>query len=60
MVGGNISCGKFIGELGGFGGMSSNRRSVNHGGMGSDSGLGEVRLIVSRECITSGEVVGCD
>jgi hypothetical protein len=30
-------------ELGGFGGISSDSRNVNHGGMGSDSGSGEVK-----------------
>jgi hypothetical protein len=37
---GNISHGKFTGELGVFEGMSSDSQSVNHGGMGSKSGLG--------------------
>jgi hypothetical protein len=30
-----------MGELGGFGGKSSSRLSMNHGGVGSPSGSGE-------------------
>jgi hypothetical protein len=64
VVGGNISDGRFVGELGGFGGISSDSQNVNHGGVGSDSGLGEVILTISGEwvrglCwITSGGVIG--
>jgi hypothetical protein len=57
VVGGKISYGNVAGELGGFGGISLDSRTMNHGGMGSDSISGEGTLKISGECITSGEVI---
>jgi hypothetical protein len=37
-----ISVGKWTGELGGFGEKYSYRLSINHGGVGSASGSGEI------------------
>ena len=42
VVGCAISIGKCAGELGGFGGESSDKSSKNHGGVESASGLGEM------------------
>ena len=63
MVGGKISYERFAGELGGFGGISLDSQNVNHGGIGSDSGSGEVIMTVSGEwmrglcCVMSGGVI---
>jgi hypothetical protein len=63
VVGGKISNGRLVGEFGGFGGITSDSRNVNHGGMGSESGSGEVIMKISREwmrglcCIMSGGVI---
>jgi hypothetical protein len=42
VVGRKIFVGKCTGELGGFGGKSSYRLSMNQGGVGSALGLGEI------------------